>query len=220
MPVSPPVSGNVMQKSDVSSMHGAARNLINDLGAPQLGRSSLNSAQLGTLVKQHQRVDVGVSVIINADPAPFAQTAANVAAAWQEPAQYILNAGWVIAKPFLLVEFVTLDIFQFTAPPALADGPFWWTLYRESGGVPDVSEAHIRFLQGQSITEVDTGTVINTSRLGHVHTLVRKTLFSGTGNYTLSKLSLRAVVADWRGVGQAVELRGGCIGFYALHHPN
>ena len=220
MPVSGPLSGAVMQKADVEGMHQTLRTLVNDIPGANLGRSAFNYEHLGSLLKASAHADVSNTVSIATNPVPFAQTAANVAT-WAEPAEYILNAGWVIPKPFLLVEYVTLHLHRFNPVLVIGDQAFWWTLYEtNSGGVASVSESHIRFIQAQSMTEAGSGATLVINQVGQTHTLVRRQLFTGTGDFTLNKVSIRAAVADYLAGVRPMDIDDGCIGFYALHVPN
>ena len=211
-------TGQTMLAADLTSLHGTTRAKVNAAG---LGRSALNHRMLPSLVKASSRQEVTTTVTISNAPAPFAQDAANVAT-WTEPVQYLMTPGIVIARPFLLIAYLTLNIYEYGGITTLDDPYFWFTLRLKWDGADDIDPTFFRCLQGQAIRYADgtpTWQNLNTGNQGHLVTLERRKVFAGSGNVTLNELSLRACTPDYRPGWPPWNIDTGVIGFTALHYP-
>jgi hypothetical protein len=211
-------SGQPMLATDLASLHSTTRARVN---AATLGRSSLNHRMLPSLVKANNRQEVTSTVTIANAPSPFAQTAAN-ALTWDEPVEYLMTPGIQIQRPFLLIAYLTLNIYEYGGISSLDDPYFWFTLKLKWDGANDIDPVAFRALQGQAIRYADgtpTWQTLFTGNQGHLVTLERRKIFAGTGVVTLNELSLLACTPDYRLGWPPWNIDSGVIGFTALHYP-
>lgn len=230
MPVPKLTSGEVAHAADVQAQHEFVRDLLNNLQVENLRPESIGAQHVEGLVVAADSVEQPSSsawtVTTHAVVAPEPQ--AQIIAAWAQNPSLLLNnggAGYTIPKPFILIECMTYRIDQFVqgggAPAPFAEDGLFVNLYKQSnGGTSEVSPLVTRYHRATAVETKPIATYFPGDAFGHSPTILRVTSYTGTGNYILNHLQMRAIcVPRAAGVGPDAIVRNGRLWFMALRIP-
>ncbi len=220
MPIVRPTSGQLILKSDITSMHESVRAQVNAVPVESLGRAGLNADQLPSLVLARDSKNVTGRTRVSQ---PFTnEGSVDILANWHEIGNFTLNngsAGYAVEGPAWLVAYVTLR----------------WEKFYDNAGTGAIVKPEERQQQWAALTlEIDGSEQVDPVDSGLVHgqrelpnkvyaeceeivTIWTDALIPA-GAHVIDALRLRVAIGDGGPAAtvQFADVVGGHIGFFCV----